>query len=267
MPNTRYYCATFYTEPNVNLFTGRYMISGKEICPKTQRVHWQCYLEYTNPVSFKFIKSEFQDTTVHLEKRQGTREQARDYCKKEGNYVEHGIWCTGQGFRTDLKSKIEQLSNGELSLNQLMREDPELYCRYRNGLKDVYANIQKERSREFRHVEVIVISGPTDSGKTRMARKEATFKIEGDELTWWDGYDDDKCIVIDEYDNHVKITRLLNLLDGYQLRLPIKGGFTYAAWTKVYITTNLHKEELHSQAKPEHIKALFRRITQWIDLW
>nr|QXP07652.1 MAG: replication associated protein [Arizlama virus] len=267
MPNVRHWCATFFSEPKrINDTNLRYMIVGEEICPNTKKVHWQCYLEFKTPVSMKQIKTIFDDKTIHLEKRNGTKEQARDYCKKDGKFTEYGIWCTGQGFRTDLKSLTAEMASGK-RINEIMVENPEVYCKYRNGLKDIQASLDKKNSNEFREVEVEVISGPTGCGKTRKAMENATFKIEGSEMNWWDGYDADESIVIDEYDNDVICTRLLNLLDGYQLRLPVKGGFTYARWKKVYITTNLRKHELHAKAKKAHIDALFRRITRWTDLW
>lgn len=268
MPNSKYYCATFYKEPTLpsddNL---RYMINGQETCPTTKKIHWQSYLEFKKPVSMKDIKNMFNDNTIHLEKRAGTREQARDYCKKDGNFKEYGIWSTGKGFRTDLKEFTNKLADGTIRLSELMLEEPTLYCKYRNGLKDIQAAIDKKKNSGFRHVEVEVISGPTGLGKTRLAMEHAKFKIEGSKLDWFDGYDNEDTILIDEYDNDIKITSLLNLLDGYQLRLPIKGSFCYAGWTKVYITTNLRKEQLHEHAKPAHRDALFRRITKWTDLW
>lgn len=267
MPNVRHWCATFFTEPKrINEKNLRYIIVGKEICPNSNRDHWQCYLEFRDPVSMKYIKNLFDDKTIHLEKRNGTREQARDYCKKENNYKEFGVWATGQGFRTDLADITTEIVNGK-RINEIMIENPTIYCKYRNGLKDIQATIDKKNSKEFRKVEVEVISGPTGCGKTRKAMENASYKIEGSQLDWWDGYDMDETIVIDEYSNDIKITRLLNFLDGYQLRLPIKGGFTYAGYTKVYITTNLRKEELHPTAKKAHLDALFRRITKWTDLW
>lgn len=267
MPTFRHWCATFFNEPKTELFKGRYLIVGVETCPTTGKQHWQSYMEFQEKTSMKKIKEMFQDKSVHLEPKRGTREQARVYCKKEGAFTEYGVWATGPGFRTDLKTTTESIVKGEKRLNDVMVEEPELYCKYRNGLKDIQGAVDKKKSAEFRKLEVIVISGPTGCGKTRVAMENCTYKIEGGELNWWDGYDADESICIDEYDNDVKITRLLNLLDGYQLRLPIKGGFTYANWKRVYITTNLRRDEVHSQAKPAHREALFRRITEWRDLW
>jgi hypothetical protein len=93
------------------------------------------------------------------------------------------------------------------------------------------------------------------------------YKIEGYNLSWWQDYCGEKIIVIDEYDNNVPITQMLNFLDGYKLRLNVKGSHTYAAWEEVHITTNLRLEELHANAKPAHRKAFFRRISEIRDFW
>lgn len=266
---SRSYCLTSYTEDTKWDISEkyRYLIVGTEICPTTGRKHFQCYIELHKPQRAAYIKKIFNDKTIHIEKRLGTRDQAREYCKKDGDFVEFGEWISGQGHRSDLKKITDKIVNDGLKITDLMIEEPEIYCRYRNGLRDIAAEAAKRASQEFRQVEVIVISGPTGCGKTRVAMEEATYKIEGSQLNWFDGYDSDECILIDEYDNDVQITKLLNLLDGYALRLPVKGSHTYANWKKVYITTNLKRQELHKQAKSAHRDALFRRITEFRDLW
>jgi len=212
------------------------------------------------------IKKLFNDNTVHIEKRKGTREEARDYCKKDNKYIETGKWIKGQGHRTDLESFVQDLQDGK-KLSEVMLDQPALYCQYRNGLKDIAASVIKKKTTEFRKLEVVLITGPTGTGKTREAMKEATYRIQGTQLNWWQDYDAEDCICIDEYSNDVKITELLNFLDGYQLRLNVKGSHTYANWRKVYITTNLKLNEIHKEAKQAHRDALFRRITTIKDLW
>jgi hypothetical protein len=155
--------------------------------------------------------------------------------------------------------------NGK-SLDDVIIDDFQTYARYRNGFKDLDRVLNKRRAKKYRPIEVEVLYGPTGTGKTTRAMKEADFKIEGSRLEWWDGYDGEKVIVIDEYNNDVKITRLLNILDNWKLSLPVKGGFTQAKYEKVIITTNLTPEEFHNQAKECHRKALFRRINRWIEV-
>lgn len=92
----RGWCATFYVEPTTEIPEEcRYAIYGKETCPLTQNIHWQSYLEFRDKKTMKNIKDMFGDQTVHLEIRQGTRVQARDYCKKDGIWIEFGDWTSG----------------------------------------------------------------------------------------------------------------------------------------------------------------------------
>lgn len=263
---SRHYCITFFKEPVVQSDKVRYAIFGKEVCPSTGKIHWQSYVELNSPQRVSGLKKIFDDNTLHAEKRKGTREQARDYCKKDGAYTEFGKWIKGQGHRSDLDSIVDEMKAGK-KLGDVMLENPKTYCQYRNGLRDIAAEISKKNLPDWRDVDVTLLSGPTGCGKTRTAMKEATYRIQGSQLKWWQDYDGDECICIDEYSNDVKITEMLNFLDGYKLRLDVKGSHTYANWRKVYITTNLKPDELHKDAKPAHRDALFRRINKVVNFW
>lgn len=264
---SRHYCITFFEKPHIQINDRiRYAIYGVEECPTTGRVHWQSYIELYKPAKIGGIKKMYLDRGAHIEERRGTREQARAYCMKEGRYTEYGTWIKGQGHRTDLETITQQLKEG-MKLTDVMLDQPQLYCRYRNGLKDIAATVTKANTSEFRQLEVVLMTGPTGCGKTRAAMEEAEYRIQGSQLQWWQDYDGEKVICIDEYDNDVKITEMLNLLDGYQLRLNVKGGHTYANWNKVFITTNLKPEQIHANAKPAHRDALFRRITKINNYW
>lgn len=264
---SRHYCITFFTEPKLKICDKvRYAIYGKEICPVTKKIHWQSYIELYKPSRIAGIKKIYQDNTIHCEIRKGTREEARDYCKKDNQFTEHGKWIKGQGHRSDLETIVNELQEGK-KLSEIMLDQPSVYCQYRNGLKDIASQVNKNNTKKFRKLEVELICGPTGTGKTRSAMEFAQYRIQGTQLNWWQDYDGEEIICIDEYSNDIKITELLNLLDGYQLRLNVKGSHTYANWTKVYITTNLKLEELHGEAKPAHRDALFRRITKIKNFW
>lgn len=84
-------------------------------------------------------------------------------------------------------------------------------------------------------------------------------------MAWWDGYFGDRCIIIDDFADDIPIQQMLRVLDGWQLRLPVKGSFTYARWDRVIITSNV--DELYSQAPQEHQLAFRARITKVITAW
>ena len=222
---SRHYCATFWQEPKAeNESKIRYAIYGKETCPETKKLHWQSYIEFNGPMRIAGVKKLFNDSKMHVEIRQGTREQARDYCKKDNEFKEFGTWISGQGHRTDL-NKITDLMKSGTKLNEIILNETETYCKYRNGLKDLNAELVRERTKDFRKIDVILLTGPTGCGKTRKAVEDSKdfYKIEGDNLNWFQDYNEEKTLIIDEYNNDISVTKLLNLLDGYQLRLNVKG--------------------------------------------
>lgn len=267
MARSRNYCFTDFQDTDYEkLYTEykdiiRYICFGKEICPKTGKKHIQGWIQLVNPRRFGGIKK-LLGPKVHIEACRGSEYDNDKYCTKDGKYKTFGKFKT-QGMRTDLEAIKKNIDDGS-SRSEIIADHFSTYCRYRNGIND-YINIKEESKRsKFREVEVEYIHGDTGTGKTRYGMAQCQYKITGDNLQWWDGYNGESSILIDEYDNNIPITKLLNILDGYKLRLPIKGGFTYANWTKVIITSNNDKSCLHPNAKPAHRKALFRRITRTI---
>ena len=130
-------------------------------------------------------------------------------------------------------------------------------------------------SRKWRKVHVDFIVGPTGQNKTRRALYTGdsnimdpnVYKINCNELRWFDGYRGQKTLLLDEFKNQVTLTRLLDLLDGHQCRLEYKGGHTYALWDKIIITTNLRMCQVYPNISHDLRAPLLRRITNIIDLY
>jgi len=56
---------------------------------------------------------------------------------------------------------------------------------------------------------------------------------------WFDDYDGEGVLLIDDFYGWIPYNVMLSITEGYQLRLEVKGTFTYAKWTKIYITSNV----------------------------
>ncbi len=238
----------------------RYIVAGDESCPKTGKKHHQGWIQFHNKKTMGGVKRTLKDKTVHLEPCRGSEYQNDKYCKKDSNFIQLGKFIT-QGHRSDLEDIKNMIDQGK-TMKNIADSHFGNYLRYHTGFSKYAELVAKEKAKSNRDLEVILLTGQTGTGKTRLAMKESTFKINANNLKWWDGYEGDKTIVIDEFANQVPITQMLDILDIYTLRLPIKGGHTYALWNKVYITTNLEPEEFYPNAKKEHRRALFRRITK-----
>jgi len=186
------------------------------------------------------------------------------YTSKDENVIWHKIPpASEQGKRTDIKDFREAIKRGadDLELFEDHLETLAKYPRLEGRLKQAY---QKISTRDFRRVEVHVRWGDAGTGKTRGPYDgmgpfaKGAWKWNNYEDGWFDGYDGESTILIDDFYGGIKYTKFLTLLDGYQELLKVKGAFVYANWTKVYITSNKHPEEWYTTGMTAALK---RRIT------
>lgn len=233
---------TAWEEPTFSEDTMKYIIYGKEKCPTTDKLHYQGFVAFKKQKRLKGVKKILGDQT-HIEPRRGTAEQAINYCKKDGDWQEHGVY--------------EIMNIGDIvrqNITYIKEKYPLLYCRYYKGIERL-----QDKGPAWRTLIVKYIWGKPGTGKTRMAMNSSNniFKIDPP-YKWWDGYEGEDTIIIDDYEE-LAIPRayLLNLLDGYRLRLETKGSHTWARWQTVYITSNY---------KPPEDIAIKRRITEIIHL-
>lgn len=228
---SRDYVFTAWSIPVFDESNCRYICWGEEVCPTTGKKHWQGFAIFNRTCRMPKAKAWIgAGNDIHLETRKGSRVEARNYSIKDNKFSEWGLF-EGRTTKDIFK----------LNINDIKIEYPEFYCRYHRGLEKL--NI--DMGLVWRDVEVHWLWGPAGCGKTRsVIDKKDVFKI--DELMWWDGYNKENIILIDDvdYESFEKRRFMLNLLDGYRLRLSVKGGFVYAHWLVVYITSNWNPERL-----------------------
>lgn len=224
----------------------RYICYGVEICPTSGREHYQGFAICTRTCRIPKFQCWTGIGNAHCEPRRGTRVEARDYCGKErGRFFE---WGQFEGFTK------EQLFKQPISY--LKENYPEFYCRYHKGLE----KLKVKESPEWRDISVTVLWGEPGTFKSRRARVGASYYSLEAPFKWFDGYVDQKRLIIDDFTiNDISPTFLKRLLDGYKLQIETKGGHTWAHWTEVVITTNEHPSEWFI------IKGLKRRITKVIE--
>ncbi len=240
-------------EGNVGVI--RYVGWAVERTPSTDKTHHQGWLQLWNPKDFSVVKR-MMPTGIHLEACKGTAHQNESYIRKENKPTTYGKFVS-QGFRSDLEDIKKIIEEGGTK-KDIQDAHYGTWCRYRGAFREHMQDVLYERTRGFRDVKVSIYVGPTGCGKTTAACTGDYFLMHGSNLKWWEEYKGQKKLVIDEYDNQIPITQLLQLCDGWQTYLQIKGGHTYAQWNEVVITTNI--DVIHPQAKQEHRDALNRRV-------
>lgn len=255
-----------------NLSFFKYVVLQQEVCPTTNRTHWQGYAEFTGRPGLNKIKSILGDD-VHVEKRRGTAQEAADYCKKEESAVPGTLFEYGQisqpGKRSDLINVYQDLKDGKTDL-EILEMYPGTYMRMTRGIQTARNLLDRSRRSLWRDLEVTVLYGDTGTGKTRSVYAEhpdlyALDNPMGQSL-WWDGYSGQSVLLLDDFYGWIRHSYLLRLLDGYPVRLAVKGSFTEAFWTKVFITSNRHPREWYSKlgVRPE-LKRRIHHVYKFVE--
>lgn len=231
-----------------------YIIYGYEI-GKNGTKHLQGYCELNHKMRLNTIKKlGIGFERMHIEKRKGTQSQAIEYCKKDNDWIEYGTPKTlRQGQRNDLDEvRIAARDQGmkEVSTWGNLQEIrvAEKYLQY------------NEPKRTWKPT-VTWIWGPTGTGKSRYAHETLPDAYtKSDSTKWWDGYDGQRDVILDDYrGDWMKLSELLTLIDRYERRIEYKGGSRQFLAKNIIITSCKHPQEVY-QVPDENINQLLRRI-------
>jgi len=217
--------------------------------------HIQCYVAFKNKKRIPWLRENCYDLG-HWEPRNGTHEQARDYCCKTDSRI-GGPWTTGdeskiptkKGERTDLKRVYSLLSAG--STEHDIMTNPDLFpvwARYYRAIERYELMTQPKRS-WITYTQVYW--GTSGCGKSRRAHYEASLKADGTvgepyyvlrkpqgTAVYWDGYKGEKHIIIDEFYGWIPRTMMQVICDRYPAIIDTKGGARNFLATKIWITSN-----------------------------
>jgi len=263
-----------------------YIVWGKEI-GENGTPHLQGYAETKGIHKFKKVCKYFHDRSW-TEKRKGTSKQAAGYCKKgtdekKKSYCEFfprtpddpGTWAepfeygtiSEQGKRTELTGPTEMIVEDQCTIREVSRIYPEQFVKFNKGFRDLRALQILPRNLD-KMPEVIVLWGPTGTGKTRDAYTkfwpdEPHYLWKPSNGNWWDGYDGEKKIIIDEFRAQMTWSDILGLLDRNEYRAPFKGGFVNIVADKFVITSPFPPTFGYKQDdRYDRIEQLDLRITE-----
>jgi len=240
----------------------RYCISAKEI-GKQGTPHIQGYIELNSPMRMKALNL-LLGNRASLRIRRGSSDENVIYCKKDGDFKEMGSRSkSGQGARSDLYSMMECIRENvpELEMCEIMPETCARFMRFASYYRSL---VEAEASKPFRFVTTIVVIGKKGQSKSRWVREQDPdiFEVNCMDPFPFDGYQGEKSIILDDFGGKLPYSQMLRILDGYRLRLSIKGGHRYAMWDRVYITDN----DLPDTWYQKGLRSLRRRIHYIFDV-
>lgn len=247
-----------------------YIIFQFEEGDREHHAHLQGFVNLKGARDPKFVK-DLVGNNAHVEVAHDVQASIL-YCQKtEGRIA--GPWTVGRppkgmGHRFDLESIHEKLKSG-CSIPSIIDEDPKSLRYVKMMLFDQSIQLESRSDRQHSGINVRVLWGDAGSGKSQWAINHLVhgsyYKLDCSGVKqgniWFDGYDGQDTLIIDDFDGDTcQLHFLKNLLDVYKLHLPIKGGFTWACWHYVVITSNEHPADWYFHMPEVHKMALKRRI-------
>ncbi|AKO22245.1 replication initiator protein [Asterias forbesi associated circular virus] len=264
----------------------KFVVYQLEEGEKEKVPHIQGYLELKQPRALSWMKK--LNSKAHWEIRKGNRVQALQYVTKEEtrmdapwilncgqwsqydastwtrvedwlNTVIPGVWKDGskstKSIRlSEIKSKLDDGCSSEVIADNYFEDWVRHYRAFEKYL------LIKSKPRDY-PVRVVVVIGPTGTGKSRFCMEQYPDAYWKQRSQWWDGYVRHKTIILDEYYGWLPFDLLLRLCDRYPLMLETKGGQCNCEANTIVITSNNRPDSWYKNC---YFPAFERRVDTFI---
>lgn len=245
----------------------KYFVMGKETCPTTGSLHLQGYVEFEDRVEFSTVRSmllpPWDGIRGDISARRRSAQAASTYCKKDGDFVEHGT-LSRQGARTDIENAVDTLRDNigtKRPMRNVALNHANVFVKYHRGLAALANELVEDREEP---PEITVLVGRTGCGKSKKAREmlpQAWIWNPGMDK-WFDGYLGHTEAIFEEYRGQLPYASMLSILDRYTHIHQVKGGMCMFVAKKIVITSPMHPRDWYPRQceRTDSIDQLLRRI-------
>ncbi len=253
-----------------------FFIGQLEKAPTTGKLHVQTYCVFATRRTMRQVSHTFGTLHPHVDVRRGSHQQAIDYVTKADTRADPGFsFEFGErgdaevqhinGHRRDL-FELHRLMRAGISLKELINMDPPSCYRMFSNIQKIrllYMPVRTTRSKMY------VLYGSSDTGKSRACDILSRAYSAGggvyylDSHKWWDGYDGQRCVVIEEFNGWIAFETFKKLGDQYPLKVEIKGNMVEFNSKYIFINSNYKPMEWYKDRMNEdvHKIAFLRRLT------
>lgn len=221
-------------------------------------LHWQLYIEAKKKSRFSAIKNIFGDT-CHVESTIDVS-ASLDYVWKEETRVDGTSFELGQRRIDRADPKDWEAIRTAAKTGRLDDIPPDIYVRCYNSFIRIKQNHLRA---DFIERSIFVYWGATGTGKSRRAWELAgSSAYPKDPLSkFWDGYNGQEHVVIDEFRGVVSISHVLRWFDRYPVLVEVKGSSVPLCAKYIWVTSNLDPRNWYPELDQSTKSALLRRLT------
>lgn len=232
----------------------KYLVYGREVAPNTGTKHLQGYSVFKKNHRLTAVKK--LNGSAHWEVARGSHQQNRDYCTKDGDFFETGELPLERG--ASEKRRWEEAR--ESAKKGLYDEVPaDIFFKYYRTMKEIRKDFM-DKPNDADDVTGIWYVGEPGVGKSRTAREQYPGAYMKMQNKWWDGYQGEEYVILDDLDSkelghHLKIWG-----DRYSFLAETKGGALHIRPKKIVVTSNYYPKDLWEGQMLEAIQRRYKVV-------
>lgn len=262
----------------LNEFSLVYACLCDEIGLESGTPHTHIFLITKNGVMFDTVQKRFYG--AHIEPSRGSNLDNYNYIRKIGEkfeskketnladtFEEIGTLPKDRKEGSTLSEEIYEMIENNCTINEIIKAYPCAINHISNIERTISLHNTEKVKNIYRNLEVSYIWGKTGTGKTRYVLEKYGYANVLRVTNYkhpFDNYQNQDVILFDEFRSSLPIADMLTYLDGYPINLPCRYADKPAAFTKVYIISNIPIEKQYVEVQkyePETYKAFLRRFT------
>lgn len=240
-----------------------YLIYGREV-GANGTPHLQGYVYFANAKTFNAVKN-LLPAGCHLEVSKGSSLQNKEYCSKDGDFVEFGERPLSPAEKGASEKERWSQARAAATSGDIEAVPDDIYIRYYRTMKEI-AKDHMACPDELDGVCGLWLYGEAGTGKSRYAAEHFPQHYMKMTNKWWDGYQKQDIVVMDDMDPDHSCLRhhIKRWADRYPFIGETKGGAISIRPKKFVITSQYSIEQMfkNKDGTPdvETIAAIRRRF-------
>jgi hypothetical protein len=264
MDRSRRWCFTINNPPSdPQLPPGaKYQVYGREFGAGGREhgtLHLQGYIIFESMKSLKQVKKVYP--RAHWEIARGSTQANIEYCSKEGDVYEFGERPLTKEEQGDFERKRWDHIRDCAKRGKFEEIDSKTFIQHYRTLTFIRKDYM-DKVPDLDDTCGVWVYGEAGVGKSRLVREVFSSRYEKNANKWFDGYQDEEVVVIDDFspDHKVLGYHLKIWADRYAFLAEIKGGAVRIRPRGVVITSQYPIENIWDDR--ETLDALSRRFLQ-----